>query len=70
MYMPFYREKVMKNLFYKKHLNIICLIKYGWQLRDDTQHMKMADIFVFPRMEYPKEGLGLVVVEAQAAGCQ
>jgi glycosyltransferase involved in cell wall biosynthesis len=30
--------------------------------------MKGADIFVFPRKEYPKEGLGLVVVEAQAAG--
>lgn len=30
--------------------------------------MKGADVFVFPRKEYPKEGLGLVVVEAQAAG--
>ena len=30
--------------------------------------MKSADVFVFPRKEYPKEGLGLVVVEAQAAG--
>jgi glycosyltransferase involved in cell wall biosynthesis len=30
--------------------------------------MKSADIFVFPRKEKPKEGLGIVVVEAQAAG--
>jgi glycosyltransferase involved in cell wall biosynthesis len=30
--------------------------------------MKNADVFVFPRNEFPKEGLGLVVVEAQAAG--
>lgn len=30
--------------------------------------MKSADVFVFPRCEVPKEGLGLVVVEAQAAG--
>jgi glycosyltransferase involved in cell wall biosynthesis len=30
--------------------------------------MKNADVFVFPRKEFPKEGLGLVIVEAQAAG--
>ena len=30
--------------------------------------MKSANVFVFPRLEYPREGLGLVVVEAQAAG--
>jgi len=30
--------------------------------------MKSSDVFVFPRLETPKEGLGLVVVEAQAAG--
>ena len=30
--------------------------------------MKSSDIFIFPRKEYPKEGLGLVVIEAQAAG--
>jgi glycosyltransferase involved in cell wall biosynthesis len=30
--------------------------------------MKNADVLVFPRKEFPKEGLGLVVVEAQAAG--
>ena len=30
--------------------------------------MKSADVFVFPRLENPKEGLGLVVVEAQSAG--
>jgi glycosyltransferase involved in cell wall biosynthesis len=30
--------------------------------------MKSSDVFVFPRVEAPKEGLGLVVIEAQAAG--
>lgn len=30
--------------------------------------MKASDAFIFPRKEFPKEGLGLVVVEAQAAG--
>ena len=30
--------------------------------------MKNADVFIFPRKENPKEGLGLVIVEAQAAG--
>lgn len=39
----------------------------GW--RDDTAMiMKQSDLFLFPRLEVPKEGLGLVVVEAQAAG--
>ena len=39
----------------------------GW--RDDTAElMANSDLFVFPRLEHPKEGLGLVVVEAQAAG--
>ncbi len=39
----------------------------GW--RDDTAALMQAcDIFVFPRLEEPKEGLGLVIVEAQAAG--
>jgi glycosyltransferase involved in cell wall biosynthesis len=39
----------------------------GW--RDDVAEiMKGADVFVFPRIEYPREGLGLVVVESQAAG--
>ena len=39
----------------------------GWR-SDGPDIMKAADVFVFPRIEYPKEGLGLVVVEAQAAG--
>jgi glycosyltransferase involved in cell wall biosynthesis len=30
--------------------------------------MKSCDAFIFPRLESPKEGLGLVVVEAQCAG--
>jgi glycosyltransferase involved in cell wall biosynthesis len=45
-----------------EHIRIL-----GWS--DSTsQIMKDSDVFVFPRVEYPKEGLGLVIVEAQAAG--
>jgi glycosyltransferase involved in cell wall biosynthesis len=39
----------------------------GWR-NDIAAIMQAVDVFVFPRVEYPKEGLGLVVVEAQAAG--
>ena len=40
---------------------------FGWH--DNVPAvMKNADVFIFPRKETPKEGLGLVVVEAQAAG--
>jgi glycosyltransferase involved in cell wall biosynthesis len=39
----------------------------GWS--DDIPGiMKSCDAFVFPRLESPKEGLGLVVVESQCAG--
>jgi glycosyltransferase EpsF len=39
----------------------------GWS--DDTASlMRQANVFIFPRLEEPKEGLGLVLVEAQAAG--
>lgn len=30
--------------------------------------MKHSDLFFFPRIEVPKEGLGIVMIEAQAAG--
>ena len=46
-------------------LNFIRMI--GWR-NDIPAIMKAATAFVFPRMLVPKEGLGLVVVEAQAAG--
>ncbi len=39
----------------------------GWR-NDVASIMKQADLLLFPRLEQPKEGLGLVVVEAQAAG--
>lgn len=39
----------------------------GWR-SDIKSIMQQADIFIFPRLEFPKEGLGLVVIEAQAAG--
>ncbi len=39
----------------------------GW--RDDTATiMRLSDALIFPRLEEPKEGLGMVLVEAQAAG--
>ena len=39
----------------------------GW--RDDVATiMRLSDLLIFPRLEKPKEGLGLVLVEAQAAG--
>ena len=39
----------------------------GW--RDDVSKlMRLSDLLIFPRLEEPKEGLGLVLVEAQAAG--
>ncbi|WP_421796975.1 glycosyltransferase [Haliscomenobacter sp.] len=38
----------------------------GWR-NDSARIMKSSDVFIFPRLEHPKEGLGLVVVEAQAA---
>lgn len=39
----------------------------GWQ-NNIALIMKSADVFVFPRVEEPKEGFGLVIVESQAAG--
>lgn len=43
------------------------IIITGWR-NDLADIMKISEVFVFPRVEHPKEGLGLVVVEAQAAG--
>ena len=43
-------------------------IRYlGWRT-DVPQIMQCSDVFVYPRVEFPKEGLGLVIVEAQTAG--
>jgi glycosyltransferase involved in cell wall biosynthesis len=39
----------------------------GWH-EDVPSVMKSSDVFVFPRIEHPKEALGLVIIEAQAAG--
>jgi glycosyltransferase involved in cell wall biosynthesis len=39
----------------------------GWR-DDSTTLMRLSDVLIFPRLEEPKEGLGLVLVEAQAAG--
>ena len=39
----------------------------GWR-HDTVRIMKCSDLLIFPRLEEPKEGLGLVIVEAQRAG--
>jgi glycosyltransferase involved in cell wall biosynthesis len=49
-----------------------CVRTLGWR-NDTAQLMRVSDVFVFPRVEsrtngFGIEGLGLVVVEAQAAG--
>ena len=41
--------------------------KLGWR-NDIAQIMLDSNLFVFPRLLEPKEGLGLVLVEAQSAG--
>jgi len=39
----------------------------GW--RDNIHEwMMVSDLFIFPRKEYPKEGLGIVMLESQACG--
>lgn len=51
-----------KELGVENHIHLL-----GW--RDDIADlMRISDVFIFPRREFPKEGLGLVVVEAQTAG--
>jgi len=58
---PAVRERA-RSLGIEDHIRMI-----GWS--DDIPGiMKASDAFVFPRLEEPKEGLGLVVVEAQCAG--
>lgn len=44
-----------------------CIRMLGWR-NDIPRIMNYSDVFVFPRIEEPKKGLGLVVVETQAAG--
>jgi glycosyltransferase EpsF len=39
----------------------------GWR-QDIAAIMMQSDVFLFPRLEKPKEALGLVLIEAQAAG--
>lgn len=54
--------QIAKNLGISKKVRFL-----GW--RNDVHNiMKVADVFLFARDEEVKEGLGLVVVEAQAAG--
>jgi len=54
--------ELAKEMSLSDHVRLL-----GW--RDDmAQIMSMSNLFVFPRLEEPKEALGLVLVEAQAAG--
>ena len=55
-------EERARYLKISEHVRLL-----GW-CNDSALIFKSADVFIFPRIEYPKEGLGLVVVEAQAAG--
>jgi glycosyltransferase involved in cell wall biosynthesis len=61
------KEAINVQLQAKKHGIINHIRMLGWR-SDTVSIMKAADVFIFPRVEFPKEGLGLVVVEAQAAG--
>lgn len=59
------KEKIIQKAEINKTEKFIRLL--GW--RNDVQAiMQSADVFIFPRLEHPKEALGLVIVEAQAAG--
>jgi len=50
------------------HLGLNGRVRFlGWR-EDLAAIMKAADALIFPRMIIPREGLGLVVVEAQCAG--
>lgn len=51
-----------------KDYNIEVKIRLLGYRQDIPELMKASDALVFPRVEEVKEGLGLVVVEAQAAG--
>lgn len=55
------KEKAVE-LDIQEHIRML-----GW-CNDTVPLMKASDVFIFPRKPFPKEGLGLVVVEAQAAG--
>jgi glycosyltransferase involved in cell wall biosynthesis len=49
-------------------LDVASAVKYlGWR-SDLAQIMRSSDIFILPRPEYPPEGFGLAVLEAQLAG--
>ncbi len=55
-------HKEIKQLNVENHVHLIGFAD------NITALMTQADIFVFPRKLDPKEGLGLVIVEAQCAG--
>jgi glycosyltransferase involved in cell wall biosynthesis len=55
-------SKEIKRLKLENHVHLI-----GFS-DNITAIMPHADVFVFPRKLEPKEGLGLVIVEAQCAG--
>ena len=55
-------EQKAKNIGIYDNVHLL-----GWR-NDIPSIMTQCNLFVFPRLEYPKEGLGLVIVEAQATG--
>jgi glycosyltransferase involved in cell wall biosynthesis len=55
------RKKAAQNLL-ESRVRVM-----GWQ-EDIPALMQSCDLLIFPGLEEPKEGLGLAVVEAQAAG--
>jgi glycosyltransferase EpsF len=70
VYALFVGQGDLKDAIIQKalQLNVLDHIRLlGWR-NDIPQILHSVDLFVFPRLAYPKEGLGLVVVEAQAAG--
>lgn len=55
------REKAKQNVL-ENRVRVL-----GWQ-EDISALMQVCDMLIWPGLEEPKEGLGLAVVEAQAAG--
>jgi glycosyltransferase involved in cell wall biosynthesis len=59
-------EEEMKKYLFSHNLNSNVRM-LGWQ-ENVLSLMRICDLFIFPRIEFPKEGLGFTVLEAQLAG--
>ena len=60
-----YREKILKLA---EDLGVVNRVRLLDHRKDIVKYYFAADVFVFPRFENIPEGLGLAIVEAQAAG--